>query len=226
MKRLKVLIICLFIFSAIAFPTQQVQAIGIAEIIKQAVVKVIKAADLKIQRLQNKTIWLQDAQKTLENILSKLKLEEISGWSEKQKEQYRVYFEELTKVKALISYYQRVKEITAKQLKLVEAYKVAWSKFSRDKHFNAKDLEYMSKVYAGILDQSLANVDQIAMIIKSFSTQMSDGDRLELINKTADNIDRNYTDLLEFNKLNVGISMERAKDQQAVNYVKQLYGIQ
>jgi len=41
--------------------------IPILEIIKAAVVKAIKAADLQIQRLQNKTIWLQNAQKTLEN---------------------------------------------------------------------------------------------------------------------------------------------------------------
>ncbi|OJV51023.1 MAG: conjugal transfer protein TraI [Bacteroidetes bacterium 43-16] len=225
MKRLKLAIVSLFILLATILPTGQAHA-GIVEIIKQAVVKVIKAADLKIQRLQNKTIWLQDAQKTLENILSKLKLEEISDWSEKQKEQYRVYFEELSKVKTLISYYQRIKDITTKQLKLVEAYKMAWSKFSSDKHFNAKDLEYMGKVYAGMLDQSLANVDQIALIIKSFSTQMTDGQRLELINKTADNVDRNYADLLQFNKQNVGISLQRAKDKQAVDYVKSLYGIQ
>ncbi|MNJ95277.1 hypothetical protein D3C87_129850 [compost metagenome] len=225
MNHLKLVVVSFLILIAAILPSGQAHA-GIVEIIKQAVVKVIKAADLKIQRLQNKTIWLQDAQKTLENILSKLKLEEISDWSEKQKEQYRIYFEELSKVKTLISYYQRVKDITQKQLKLIEAYKIAWSKLSTDKHFGAKDLQYMSKVYGGILDQSLANVDQIALIIKSFSTQMTDGERLELINKTADNVDRNYVDLLQFNKQNVEISLQRAKDKQAVDYVKSLYGIQ
>lgn len=209
----------------IAVPTQQAEA-GIVEIIKQAVVKVIKAADLKIQRLQNKTIWLQDAQKTLENILSKLKLEEISDWSERQKEQYRKYYEELSKVKTLISYYQRIKEVTHKQLKLVDAYKSAWNKFSSDKHFNARDLEYMAKVYSGILDQSLNNVEQIATIIESFTTQMSDAERLELVNKAADDVDRNYFDLLQFNKQNIGISLQRAKEKKDVDYVKSLYGIQ
>ncbi|ULT38459.1 hypothetical protein KRR40_25440 [Niabella defluvii] len=81
-------------------------------VVKAAVKKVIKAIDLQIQRLQNKTIWLQNAQKTLENTLSKLKLDEISDWTEKQKEQYRKYYEELAKVKAIISYYQRIRDIT------------------------------------------------------------------------------------------------------------------
>jgi ABC-type enterochelin transport system permease subunit len=55
-------------------------------IIRAAVVKAIKAMDLKIQKLQNKTIWLQNAQKEIENTLSKVKLDEISDWAKKQKE--------------------------------------------------------------------------------------------------------------------------------------------
>ena len=55
-------------------PVNQANAqIAIAEIIKAAITKVIKAVDLQVQRLQNKTIWLQNAQKTLENNMSKLK---------------------------------------------------------------------------------------------------------------------------------------------------------
>ena len=67
-------------------PIQETKAqIPILDIIKAAVKKVIKAADLQIQRLQNKTIWLQNAQKTLENKMSQLKLDEIKNWAEKQR---------------------------------------------------------------------------------------------------------------------------------------------
>ena len=59
-------------------PTQKLQAqFVIADIIKAAVKKVIRAVDLNIQRIQNKTIWLQNAQKVVENELSKLRLTEI-----------------------------------------------------------------------------------------------------------------------------------------------------
>ena len=60
-------------------------------IIRAAVVKAIKAMDLKIQKLQNKTIWLQNAQKEIENMLSKVKLDAISDWAKKQKELYQKY---------------------------------------------------------------------------------------------------------------------------------------
>lgn len=208
------------------FPYRPVHAqIAVMEIIKAGVKKVIKAVDLKIQRLQNKTIWLQNAQKTLENNLSKLKLDEISDWTEKQKEQYRIYYEELVKVKSIISYYQRIRDITGKQLRLVDEYKRAWNLFQKDSHFTANELEYMEKVYAGILEESMKNVDQIALIVKSFSTQMSDAKRLEIIDAAAEQIDINFDDLTLFNKQNMLLSLQRAKTQHDVDAVKKLYGL-
>ena len=63
----KTLIIMLLgTITLIGTPVQEAKAvIPILEIIRQAVIWVIKAVDLMIQRLQNKTIWLQNAQKVL-----------------------------------------------------------------------------------------------------------------------------------------------------------------
>src|ERR1700741_876109 len=102
-KILLILLLFVSISSTAQFP--------IAAIIKAGIKKVIVAVDLKIQKLQNKTIWLQNAQKVIENQLSKLKLTEISDWVNKQKELYKDYFDELKKVKNAISYYHRVKEL-------------------------------------------------------------------------------------------------------------------
>jgi hypothetical protein len=198
---------------------------AILEIIKAAVVKVIKAADLKIQRLQNKTIWLQNAQKTLENALSKLKLDEISDWTERQKTLYKDYFEELAKVKSIILYYQRIREISRKQLRLVEEYQRAWNLFKQDKYFTSDELSYMAKVYSGILDESAKNIDQVSLVVKSFTTTMSDAKRLEIINAVADDVDANYYDLTRFNKQNIMLSLQRAKENNDVAVVKKLYGL-
>lgn len=224
MKKYIRMMLLFFLISIIALPPQQTQAqITIAEIIKAGVKKVVKAVDLKIQRLQNKTIWLQNAQKTLENALSKLKLDEISDWAEKQKEQYRKYYEELAKVKAIISYYQRIRDITQKQVRLVNEYNRSWQLIRYDKHFTANEIDYMAKVYSGILEESLKNIDQITLIVKSFTTTMSDAKRLELINNAADQVDVNYNDLMRFNQQNVLLSLQRAKTTKEVEAVKQLY---
>lgn len=225
-KYARMLLLALCIFFTV-LPVQQANAaqIPIVEIIKAGIKKVIKAVDLKIQRLQNKTIWLQNAQKTLENTLSKLKLDEISEWTEKQKEQYREYYEELAKVKAIISYYQRIRDITQKQVRLVNEYQHAWQLIQQDDHFTSDEIEYMSEVYSGILEESLNNIDQITLIVQSFTTTMSDAKRLEIINNAADQVDANYDDLMRFNQQNVLLSLSRAKTSIEVQTVKKLYGL-
>jgi hypothetical protein len=195
-------------------------------IIKEAVIKVIKAVDLKIQRLQNKTIWLQNAQKGIENTMSNVKLEEITDWVEKQRTLYKDYFDELGQVKSIISNYYRIQEITEKQVRLVEAYKKAWALFQQDKHFTADEILHMGQVYTGILGESVRNLELLFLVINSFSTQMSDGKRLEIINNAAVGIEAVYSDLKAFNQQNMLLSLQRAKNAHDVEVVKQLYGIQ
>lgn len=207
-------------------PVKQSNAqIPILDIIKAAVTKVIKAVDLKIQRLQNKTIWLQNAQKTLENQMSKLKLKEIGDWANKQKELYAKYFDELSKVKNTISTYQSVKDIISKQSQLVKEYSRAFNLSKQDKHFTQQELDYMQQVYAGILEESLKSIEQVQMVITAFATQMSDAKRLAIINSASDNIEQNLTDLRLFNQQNIRISLQRSKERNDIDVVKKLYGI-
>lgn len=217
--------ICLLLLSTPGRPAEKNAALPILEIVKAVTKKVIKAIDLRIQKLQNKTIWLQNAQKKIENVLSKLKLDEISEWTQKQKDLYKDYYEELSKVKSLIIYYERIKEITKKQTRLVSEYERAWNLFKQDKHFKENEIQYMERVYSGILEESVKNIDQIFLILDSFATQMSDLKRLEIINKAADQIDANYDDLTLFNQQNVMLSLQRAKTEAEVTQVKQFYGI-
>jgi len=224
MKR--AMVMCGLMMCCLIMPVQKSAAqIPIVEIIKAGVKKVIKAIDLKIQRLQNKTIWLQNAQKTLENKMQELKLGEISDWVGKQRKLYANYYEELWKVKSAITYYRKVKDIIHKQVQLVGEYKRASALFKQDRHFSADDIEYMENVYSGILDESIKNLDQLYLVINSFVTQMSDAKRLELINVAGNNIEQNLTDMRQFNNQNIRLSLQRAKDQSEINAVKALYGI-
>ena len=198
----------------------------ILDVIKAGIKKAIIAVDLKIQRLQTKTIWLQNAQKVIENAMSELKLGQITDWVQKQKDLYQDYFDELWKVKDVLSYYHRIKEITQQEVSLVKQYHSAWNGVRQDGHFTADELLYIGQVYTGILSESVKNLDQIALVINSFTTQMSDARRLDIINKAADVMQQNYDDLLQFNVQNIRVSMQRSKDEHDIAVVKQLYEIQ
>jgi len=209
----------------ITMPTQKAHAIWWV-VVKAAVKKAILAADLAIQRQQNKVIWLQNAQKTIENAMSKLKLEEISDWTEKQRSLYKNYFEELNKVKTIITYYKRIKEIGEKQLQLVNEYKRAWSLIRDDKHFRPEEISYIARVYQGILEETVNNVEQLTMVVNSFSTTMSDAKRLAIIGAAGDQVDQNYADLKRFNSENYLLSLSRSKNEIEARQLRVMYGIQ
>lgn len=221
----KIVIVCMLSVVFALMPTQRSHAV-VWVVVKAALVKVIKAMDLAVQRLQNKTIWLQNAQKTLENTLSKVKLDEISDWVEKNKEQYAKYYDELGKVKAAITGYRRVKSIMEKQVRVVEEYKRAFSLFKQDKHFTPDEIAYMTKVYSGIVDESLKNLDQLFLVVGAVNTKMTDGKRLEIITKAAEGIDETLSDLRMFNSQNIRLSLQRSKDLHEAQKVKELYGIE
>jgi hypothetical protein len=225
MKKSGGLRLVIIIFCLSAMPYQQTDA-QIIEIIKEGVKKVIMAADLEVQRIQNKTIWLQNAQKEMENVLSQTKLTEISDWVQKQKDLYGDYFNELWKVKDAIEYYHRIDDIMKKQVMLVSEYQSAYSLFKQDEHFTPDEIDYMGKVYTGIINESLKNLDQLFLVINSFTTQMADEKRMEIINNAGDAMDENYNDLKSFNSQNMMLSLQRSKDLNEVNTVKQLYGLQ
>jgi hypothetical protein len=210
----------------VSLPTEANAQVAFLEVIKAGVKKVIKAMDLKVQRLQNETIWLQNAQKVLENQLSKLKLGEIADWTGKQKELYGQYYEELWKVKSAIVYYQRLRDLTDVQVKIVDEYKWAWNLFGKSGHFSPDELLAMEKVYSGILEASVKNVDGMLSIVGSFKTQMSDAARLELIVGAADAMEANWQDLKRFNRENSLLSIQRAGSLDEAAKLRELYGIE
>lgn len=221
MKALKILLVALLI----GYGGQVRAQFVISEVVKLVVKKVIKAIDLKVQRLQNQTIWLQNAQKTLENELSRFRLTEISSWSDQQRKLYDGYYRELMQVKSAIAYYQRIKTLTLKQVGMVREYQRAWALFRADRHFKPEELEEMQRVYLGMLEASAKNLDQILLVINPGKTQMTDQQRLEMINKAGDLLEENFSDLKQYNHQNMILSLHRSKDLNEIETIKHYYGI-
>ena len=208
-----------------ALPTGANAQLAIAEVIKAGIKKVVKAIDLKVQRLQNQTIWLQNAQKVIENQLNKLKLGEISEWTDRQRKLYSSYYDELMRVKSVISTYKRIRDLVSTQAAIVQEYRWASGLFKKDKHFNASELLSMEEIYGGILKESVKNLDQVFIVISSFKTQMSDAKRLEMINEAAMKIEQNFSDLRAFNDQNIVLSIQRSKSILETKQLKEVYEI-
>lgn len=225
-KKISVILLLTFSFLVITPPKQREAkaAVAIAIIIKEAIKKVIRAVDLMIQRIQNKTIWLQNAQRVLENKLSELKLTEIAEWTEKHRKIFKEYYDELWKVKNALATYQRIRQIMDKQVRIIKEFNRAWTLVKNDDHFTESEIDYIYRVYKGILDDSVRNLDKLLLVINSFKTQMTDAERLAIITQAGERMEQNLVDLLEFNMNTYQLSVSRAKSEYEIEKMKKLYG--
>lgn len=195
--REKKLGLLLFFLMGIYYPGQA--AIPIAEVIRQGVKKIIVAVDLKVQRLQNETIALQQVQQKMENLLSESKLAEISFWSQRQKELYGDYYGGLWKVKNVLSQFQRIRDISHTQEEMLRAYQKTWNLLVSSGRFSADELRLIQSRYGVTLQSSVKNLGQLTELVKSFSFQISDAERLERIHLLDREMNRNFRDLLGLN---------------------------
>ncbi|WP_448698245.1 conjugal transfer protein TraI [Mucilaginibacter sp. AW1-3] len=197
----------------------------VGTVLKETVGRIIRAIDLQVQQAQNKTLWLQNAQKAIENQLHQLQLNNIAGISTRQKDLFTEYYNELSQVKTAIYDYGQVTHIISRQTQLVSLYKISWAATQQDGHFNAGELNQIQRVYSGILLESANNLDQLSKVINTFQMQMTDGQRMELIDHIQHQIDGNYNDLKKFTNQNIRLSLTRAQDQNDVQTIKNLYGL-
>lgn len=214
----------LFFGSLVLLPPQESKAQ--IPVIGSVISAAINAIDVGVQKLQTQVIYLQDAQRQVENIMSQLKLNDISSWLQKEKDLYSEYYQELWKIKSYIAEYDRVKDIINKQLLIIKEFDQASANFQKDSHFSAAELNTMSQVYAGIFNQCDNNLDQLNIVINAFTTQMSDAQRLRIIDDAGAKMDKAYSDIVQFDQQNMMISLQRSRDENDLNMVKSMYGIQ
>nr|WP_295931971.1 conjugal transfer protein TraI [uncultured Dyadobacter sp.] len=221
----RIFLISLLVFFTVTPCKHAHAAIPWAKIIKEAITRVVRAMDLLVQRRQNRQIRLQNAQKALENAMAKLKLDQIEDWVKKQRDLYEQYYLELRKVKAIVSNYFRIKAIADKQAAILREYEAAWNLFRNDKHFTASELAQMQTIYRGMLKESAQSMELLELVVKSFTTQMTDVSRLQFINQAAAATDKIYDELSLFNRENRMLSLSRAKNEFDARVTKALYGI-
>ncbi|WP_289031699.1 conjugal transfer protein TraI [uncultured Algoriphagus sp.] len=204
------LLISLFWLALFLSNQEAKAAVPIAEIIRQGVKKIIVAVDLKIQRMQNETIWLQQAQQKLENVLTESQLAEIASWSQKQRDLYGDYYESLWKVKSLITQFQKVKAISASQAELLRAYQKSWNLIVEGGMFSPQEILLIERRYGEILRQSAQNIQELTQVLRSYALQVSDGERLEQIMDLEQRMHGNFRTLTQLNLQLESLSSQRS----------------
>jgi hypothetical protein len=113
-----------------------------------------------------------------------------------------------------------------KQERIVSGYRQVYTILSNDPHFSAAELSAMYKVLSGIVSQSAQNIGRLTTVITSLVTEMGDGPRLEIIDGTGKDINKNYADLARFSQGAFLLSAQRSQSAGDLASTKALYGIQ
>jgi hypothetical protein len=181
-------------------------------VIGTMIAEVIKAIDVKVQKLQNETIWLQQAQSAAENLLSKTKLAEIKDWQQQLSDLYADYFAELRKVKSTVTGMAQVKRIVEMQSKVVLEY----GRFAKDGS---------SKVqYDELLTTSMDILQTLHSVLSSLYS-MKDAERIIMITTLKDAMHQCLSQIQSLNKQQMQLAATRVRMQSDIQFVKKLNGI-
>jgi len=202
----KLLIVCLLISNLCFSQSQEA---------KQLLLDVEKLAQLKQMLAQMKTGY---------QILSK-GYSAIRNISQGNFSLHKDFLDGLLEVSPAVRKYKKVADIISFQVKIVKEGKAALNEFKGNKRFTAAEIEYMSKVFTNLLNESVQNIDDLAMIITAGKLRMSDDERLKAIDKLYEEIVDQYSFLNEFNNSTAVLALQREKEQMDIDLMRKVHGL-
>lgn len=136
---------------------------------------------------------------------------------------HEAFLDGLMEVSPAVRRYKRVGDIINYELKIIKEYKAAFNKFRSSERFSVKELDYFSSVYGKLTSESLANLDDLTVVITSSKLRMSDEERLKAIDDIYEGIADKYHFLKVFNKQAEILRIQRGKEAEEVKVLQQLY---
>jgi len=131
----------------------------------------------------------------------------------------------LLAVSPAVKNYRRVADIIDCQRRIVKEYRTAYDRFRTDPHFQPAELSYMGKVYANLFNQSIHNLDELAMVVTAGKLRMSDDERLQAIDRIFADTEDKLSFLRDFNNSTKLLSLRRRTEAGQVERMQQVYGI-
>jgi len=183
--------------------------------IQQLLLNVEKLAQLKsiLQKMYDGYEVISKGYQTIKNI------------SEGNFNIHDVFLESLLAVRPAVQKYKRVADIVQYQIQIVKEYQASYSYFKNDKNFTPSEIDYISRVYANLFNQSVNNLDDLLMVVTAGKLRMSDDERIKAIDGIYDSIVEQLGFLRSFNSNAYVLSLQRTKEKKEVDLSRILYGI-
>ncbi|MFV8354896.1 TerB family tellurite resistance protein [Flavobacterium sp. XS1P32] len=138
---------------------------------------------------------------------------------------HETFLDALMQVSPTVRNYGRVGDIVNYQLLLVKEYKAAFDRFRNSGNFNPEEIAYLERVYDNLFKQCLRNLDELASIVTANKLRMSDDERLAAIDKIYADMQDKLLFLRNFNNNTSVLAIQRAKEHNDVNTMRNIYKV-
>jgi len=138
---------------------------------------------------------------------------------------HEAFLDGLLEVSPAVKNYKKVADIVSLQLKIVSEYKYAFKRFRENGRFTPGELEYMAKVYSGLFNQSIKNLQSLAAVITSGVLRMSDDERLRQIDGLHEDMADKLSFLRHFNNQASVLALQREGEEHDVLTTRKIFGL-
>ena len=174
----------------------------------------------KLNQLRKILQQLYDGYKIISDGYNKVK--DITSGNSKIHE---LFLDGLYKVSPAVKRYHRIADIIRDQAAIIKESKAALNTFSSQGIFTNGQIDYIGKVYERLLEESLRNLDELAMIITAGQLRMSDDERLKGIDRVYLEMQKKLVFLRSFNNRQRMIAAEKLKDKIGNQTLKELHDL-
>jgi hypothetical protein len=183
--------------------------------IEQLLLNVEKLAQLKsiLQKMYDGYTIISQGYQTIKNI------------SEGNFNIHDIFLDGLLMVSPVVQKYKRVADIIQYQIRIVKEYQQAFQHFKEDKNFTTAEIDYMSRVYKNLFNQSVDNLDDLLMVVTARKLRMSDDERIKAIDNIFASIEEQLSFLRYFNSNAYVISLQRSNERREVDISRTIMGI-
>ncbi|KQW99481.1 hypothetical protein [Flavobacterium sp. Root420] len=136
---------------------------------------------------------------------------------------HKAFLDALLQVSPVVRNYKRVGDIISLQILLVRESKTALDGFAKSNRFTQKELGYLERVYGNLLKQSLANLDELTLIVTADRLRMSDDERLAAIDRIYADMQDKVLFLQNFNDQSNMLALQRSKETNDVEKGRALH---
>ncbi|MFC4213368.1 TerB family tellurite resistance protein [Pedobacter lithocola] len=136
---------------------------------------------------------------------------------------HEVFLDGLMSVSPEVKKYARVADIISYQKNILTEYKRAFKGFASANVFSVDELDYLSRVYENLFDQSLQNIEDLTMVITSSKLRMSDDERLKAIDRIFVDTQDKLMFLRNFNSEANMLLLQKKQQKKEISQLKGLY---